>query len=290
MKKPLVVYHGPSCLDGMAAAWAMYFLLGNSAEYIVGHYQTNDKIDFADREVFLVDFSYPRTFLEERILPVARKVVLIDHHKSALEELRGLSAPNFDMSPSAMDKSGAMLTWEYVVSQLDSPKSTPYLIRIIQDRDLWKFELPETKAVTAALFSKDLTYKTLGKLMWDRKAVTILQRQGEVLLAAHDKECLNLIKCAQRIVPLQVGDSEIRVVVVNAPPKYSSNVGNILSKDHPLAMTYWDSANHREFSLRSNAANPEHVDVSAIAKLFGGGGHKHAAGFKVPRNHPLAMV
>ena len=290
MKKPLVVYHGPSCLDGMASAWAMYSLLGDSAEYIVGRYQANYEIDFADREVFLVDFSYPRAFLEERILPVALKVVLIDHHKSALEELRGLSAPNFDMSPSAMDKSGAMLAWEYVAGHFDSPKSTPYLIRIIQDRDLWKFEFPETKAVTAALFSKNLTYKTLGKFMWDRKAVTILRKQGEVLLQAHDKECRSLIKYAKRIVPVQIGDNEIEVVVVNAPPKYSSDVGNILSLEHPFAMTYWDSQNNREFSLRSNSENPEHVDVSEIAKLFGGGGHKHASGFKVPRNHPLAMV
>jgi nanoRNase/pAp phosphatase (c-di-AMP/oligoRNAs hydrolase) len=33
------------------------------------------------------------------------------------------------------------------------------------------------------------------------------------------------------------------------------------------------------FSLRSTE---EGLDVSEIAKLYGGGGHKHAAGFKVP--------
>jgi nanoRNase/pAp phosphatase (c-di-AMP/oligoRNAs hydrolase) len=29
--------------------------------------------------------------------------------------------------------------------------------------------------------------------------------------------------------------------------------------------------------------------VARIASLFGGGGHKHAAGFKVPRSHQWAM-
>jgi len=31
------------------------------------------------------------------------------------------------------------------------------------------------------------------------------------------------------------------------------------------------------------------IDVSAIAKIYGGGGHTKAAGFAVPRDHPLAI-
>jgi nanoRNase/pAp phosphatase (c-di-AMP/oligoRNAs hydrolase) len=50
--------------------------------------------------------------------------------------------------------------------------------------------------------------------------------------------------------------------------------------------TYYDTATHREFSLRSLGD----FDVSEIAKEFGGGGHKNAAGFKVPRSHPFASL
>ncbi|NET14334.1 MAG: hypothetical protein F6K08_16620 [Okeania sp. SIO1H6] len=43
-------------------------------------------------------------------------------------------------------------------------------------------------------------------------------------------------------------------------------------------MLYGDS-----YHLRSSASKGL-VDVSAIATKFGGGGHKHAAGFSVPIN------
>jgi nanoRNase/pAp phosphatase (c-di-AMP/oligoRNAs hydrolase) len=32
------------------------------------------------------------------------------------------------------------------------------------------------------------------------------------------------------------------------------------------------------------------MDVSAIALQYGGGGHEHAAGFKVDRDHELAKA
>jgi oligoribonuclease NrnB/cAMP/cGMP phosphodiesterase (DHH superfamily) len=46
----------------------------------------------------------------------------------------------------------------------------------------------------------------------------------------------------------------------------------------PFAAYYWDSPTGREFGLRSA---PDGLDVSVIARKFGGGGHKHAAGFKL---------
>jgi oligoribonuclease NrnB/cAMP/cGMP phosphodiesterase (DHH superfamily) len=68
---------------------------------------------------------------------------------------------------------------------------------------------------------------------------------------------------------------------------YSSDAGNIMSIGQPFAATYYDSDKHRVFSLRSAT---DGLDVSEIAKEFGGGGHVHAAGFKVPRSHELAKV
>lgn len=41
------------------------------------------------------------------------------------------------------------------------------------------------------------------------------------------------------------------------------------------------------FGLR---ATDDGLDVSEVAKQYGGGGHAKAAGFKVPRSHPLAMA
>jgi nanoRNase/pAp phosphatase (c-di-AMP/oligoRNAs hydrolase) len=32
------------------------------------------------------------------------------------------------------------------------------------------------------------------------------------------------------------------------------------------------------------------IDVAEVAKQYGGGGHRHAAGFSVPRTHALALI
>jgi nanoRNase/pAp phosphatase (c-di-AMP/oligoRNAs hydrolase) len=82
------------------------------------------------------------------------------------------------------------------------------------------------------------------------------------------------------------GENCIVIDLVNAPPMYSSDIGSIIAKEKVFGGTYYDTATHREFSLRSVGD----FDVSEIAKSFGGGGHKNAAGFKVPRSHPFARL
>ncbi len=58
-----------------------------------------------------------------------------------------------------------------------------------------------------------------------------------------------------------------------------SDVAGKLAEGRPYAACYFDDGDYRVFSLRSRA---DGVDVSQIATSFGGGGHKHAAGFRIP--------
>lgn len=300
-QKPLVVYHGPACLDGMAAAWCAYQHFGENAEYCVGTYQSGDVIDFADRDVYMVDFSFKREYLLENILPFANNVFMIDHHKSALDELWDLPAKvdNFSLCNSRNENSGAFLALEWFgklhpnASKLQVPK----VLQHIQDRDLWKFEIEGTREITAALYAEELDYKSIGKYMVDgHMSYNKLMAKGRTLLAAHDKEVNVLLKIARRTLFLHYGvfDTEqnydgedcIVIDVVNAPPMYSSDIGNIIAKENVFGGTYYDTAKHREFSLRSVGD----FDVSEIAAKFGGGGHRNAAGFKVPRSHPFAKL
>ena len=52
-----------------------------------------------------------------------------------------------------------------------------------------------------------------------------------------------------------------------------------MAKGEPFAACYWDTPAGRVFSLRST---DDGVVVSAVAKKYGGGGHRNAAGFRVP--------
>jgi len=69
------------------------------------------------------------------------------------------------------------------------------------------------------------------------------------------------------------------VPVLNAPGLFSSDAGHIMGENEPFAACYSDTEKHRNFSLRSA---DDGVDVAEISIKFGGGGHKHAAGFSIP--------
>jgi hypothetical protein len=140
-----VLYHS-NCADGLGAklsAW-LYFKDGpGSVSYLPVNYG-QPVPDMEDGScVYILDFSYPRDILETLNARMT-KVVVLDHHKSAAEDLRGLDYAKFDM-----DKSGAMLAWEYF-----HPGVPPaHLIKLIQDRDLWKFEFPESKPVHSGILA-----------------------------------------------------------------------------------------------------------------------------------------
>jgi nanoRNase/pAp phosphatase (c-di-AMP/oligoRNAs hydrolase) len=297
MKANLVIYHGPSCLDGIAAAWCMHQWLGDAADYEVGRYQTELDVErYRDKMVYLVDFSFKPAEMA-RILEVAKMVYVIDHHKSALEALEEFPKKwdNIDMSYCSLEKSGAMLAWEFVNKQTGWVWEVPTLLKHIQDRDLWQFKLEWTKEITTALFSLELDYKSIHKYMTNPTMYTLIN-DGILLLKVHAQDCANLIKYSKRTMFFYtaefdeqndfVGEDCVVIDIVNCPAKYSSDVGNMIAEVNGLGGSYFDTETHREFSLRSKGD----IDVSEIAKAFGGGGHKNAAGFKVLRSHPLAKA
>jgi oligoribonuclease NrnB/cAMP/cGMP phosphodiesterase (DHH superfamily) len=75
--------------------------------------------------VYILDFSYDEETLRNLYKKV--EVVVLDHHKTAEKDLKDLSFAKFDMN-----KSGAMMAWEYFHPE----KEVPLMIRYIQDRDL----------------------------------------------------------------------------------------------------------------------------------------------------------
>src|SRR5262249_14388588 len=74
------------------------------------------------------------------------------------------------------------------------------------------------------------------------------------------------------------------VPVSNLPYTLTSDAGHLMAKGEPFAACYWDTPEGRVYSLRSTEGG---IDVSTIAKAYGGGGHRDAAGFRVPYTHPL---
>jgi len=283
-QKPLCIYHG-NCQDGFAAAWVVNKAHQGEVELYPGVYQEAPP-DVAGRDVVMVDFSYKRPVIEA-LARQARTLLILDHHKSAAEDLAGFAvAPAADWRRYArrgnalvrfdMEKSGAGLAWDYFFpGQL-----RPRLIDFVEDRDLWRFRLPHTKAVSANLFSYpyDLT-------LWDRlvaeceRPVTLQQFvvAGEAIGRKATQDIDNLLPVVQR----EFAVAGVVMPVANLPLTLTSEAGQRMARASPgkIAACYWDTQEGRVFSLRSTEDGP---DCQALAVKMGGGGHAHAAGFRVP--------
>ena len=284
--KPLVIYH-QDCLDGFGAAYAFWKTFGDNAEYYPGVYSHRPPSVWG-RDVYLVDFSYPRAVVEHMVM-VAKSVTLIDHHKAAIDDLKGIFGLN---RYTDTKKSGCVLAWEYCVEKffLDEKvgsKETPSLLLSIEDRDLWKFDLDNTKEVTAGLMSYDFEFST-----WDFiinkgiSGVKQMESYGKVLLRKHAKDLADTLRMTTRFVKI----GEHTVPLANVPPMFTSDAGDILGNGQKFAVLYYDTMACRKFSLRSRKDQPQSIEVDVIAQMFGGNGHPNAAGFTVNRDHNLAHI
>lgn len=306
-KNPLVIYHA-NCADGFSAAWVFHHA-GKEREtafdFHGGNYGENpfELLDLAGRHIYLVDFSYPHQVVE-KMLEVSDGVTVIDHHKTAIDDLAPLTDKPGFMLYADIEKSGAMLAWDYMYNMLyedpdlysvtvhpSDPRYVrpPRLLEHVQDRDLWKFKLPNTREIQATVFSYEYTFENWDKLM-SADAVELLQMTaaGAAIERKHFKDMHELLKQTKRMMTI----GGVTVPVANLPYTFASDAGAALTREYVdgsyFAATYYDTADHRCFSLRSTV--DVGMDVSLIAKEYGGGGHKHAAGFKVPRSHPLAQL
>jgi oligoribonuclease NrnB/cAMP/cGMP phosphodiesterase (DHH superfamily) len=308
--KPLVIYHA-NCADGFTAAWAVRQAM--DADFHAGVHGEPPP-DVAGRDVILVDFSYPRAQLVD-MAQVARSILVLDHHKSAEAELRsgevkvgtigqaGLKAARIvrlDKLPDAreawlhyeetatvldgvvcaffdMDRSGAGIAWDF----FHPGKARPALIDHVEDRDLWRFALHGTREIQSALFSYPYRFEVWDELM--QAPVFELYQQGLCIERKHHKDVAELVAVAKRT--MVIGHYE--VPVASLPYTLASDAGHLMAKGQPFAACYYDKDGGRVFSLRST---DQGVDVSEVAKLYGGGGHARAAGFTVPRDHELARA
>ena len=174
-----------------------------------------------------------------------------------------------------MNHSGAMLTWEHFFPGQEPP---PLLLHI-EDRDLWRFALQNTRQIQANVFSFPYDFQVWDALM--AAAPAALAAEGEAIERKHFKDIRELLGVTTR--EMVIGGH--RVPVANLPYTMSSDAGHELAKGRPFAACYWDTPEGRVFSLRSN----DGVDVSEVAKQYGGGGHRNAAGFRVSFSQALAF-
>ncbi|MBN59795.1 MAG: phosphohydrolase [Gemmatimonadetes bacterium] len=270
--RPLVLFHG-GCNDGFCAAWIYRRYVNPQSEFKAVQYNT-DPPDTEGRDVIILDFSYERPLLmemEER----AQSLLVLDHHETAERELEGL-----DYCIFAQDKSGARMTWEHFFDPRSqgSLDDVPWLVAYTEDRDLWKWELANSKAVNAALASYPRDFS-----VWDsiaEKGPQAMASEGEAIL-----------RFQHRLIRPRVKHhgwttiSGFRVPITNAT-FMTSEIGNALADGHSFSVVFFIRPDSKVvYNLRSKGADG--ADVGSIARAHGGGGHKNAAAFTLETMLPI---
>ncbi len=266
-KKILVLYHG-GCNDGFGGAWAAWKKFGNRAEYIAMNRNNPLAVPVGKEEIYFIDYLLSASEIKEYI-EKNKRVTAIDHHITMKDAAELTHAPSF-----SLDNSGAVLAWKY----FHGNKKVPMLLKYIEDRDLWRFEMPKAKEILAGTnFSDERVYtfkgfdilvKNFEKASFRSKCI----KDGKIVRSVFDGIIKNIATHADK-----VKFEGRNCWVVNSPHMFASEVGNLLAhkdKQIGMAIIWYAEGGVIKVSLRSRG-----FDVSKLAEKYGGGGHKRAAGF-----------
>lgn len=274
----LVLYHG-GCPDGFAAALAAWKVLGATAEY-------REVLKFEvlpegaqDRDVYLLDFAYVPSVMEE-LGRQAASVTLLDHHATSAERLSRFKPMCCGKIHIELGKSGAVLAWEHFHPQ----EPLPYLYECIQSRDLWRWDVAQDREFLAWLDAQPRTFEA-----WDQAlSATSAQREEHARIGAALRQQFDGFRDALAATATSFELCGQQGLVVNAPHVFASEVGSLLYERCGSFGLVWSLTpdGFVRCSLRSKAP----FNARRVAEQFGGGGHPRAAGFSLPRHRLLEIL
>lgn len=279
---PLVIYHGGGCPDGFAAALAARLFFEGRGEYRgLDHGEIKSAADLPavdGRVVYILDFSFPLDLMQA-IDARAAKLVVLDHHKSAAQALTGFTCRcgvvHFDMK-----KSGARLAWEFF--QPDQP--LPDLVRFVEDRDIWTWQYPESKAFLAALDMEAFDFARWAAIAsFDATQLAAFSARGQAMDEKFSKLAADMADSARPLV-----FNGVKGLMVNAPGVFHSLIGDILSHQSGTFALMWSA--HKSGVIKVGLRSQPGFDCIPLASSMGGGGHAQACGFKLAVDQLPALL
>jgi len=308
MSQNIVIYH-KNCLDGTCAAWVASQYLDKGTTYIAVEYSKpleHQMILPPQREaaeditLYILDWCPIMEDLDA-CCDIFDKVILIDHHESAIKKLiEHYKSPlekqsngnyKFQDQPKNLEVflalnnewSGAMGTaiWfdrNYNIGERKQlVLQDHWLVGAVDDRDRWQFKYSDTKILNEALFHLGFNLKNWQKQPFNQESYDEFILMGEILIEKKQKEVQQIIESSAVL-----DNNAEKVIFCNCPYHLASEVGNILAKEYRMAVLWFmDKEGQISVSLRSNSNTPDWINCSKIATALGGGGHANAAGFKM---------
>lgn len=298
------IYHR-GCLDGFSGFFVAH-LSGRLSKDVFVYADIpsakNIPPNIVGKNIIIIDVAYKKEILSE-IVQLSKKVVFIDHHVSIAEdniEIQKKYSKKMEIVYDS-ERSGATLTWMY----FNPRQIAPLFLKYIEDQDTGKWQYENTKPFILALKSNyHLSYESKSLNKWfrllNKKAVISLVEEGLIMqkYLSHLVN-VNLPRHTMHNFPSSKVFKNLRAEnpsLFSKPAQYkialfcgfncpsitdlSTEALERIDCDFTIMWTYNLDRKEYVFSMRSRE-----VDVSVIAKAFGGGGHKLAAAFSFARQN-----
>ncbi len=304
MERVVVIFHkncpdGYGALTGVVKKYGVKNLFYDEERDIISNYDssfvaipTNHSTDFTRlREilgsfrderfiVYMVDIFVNKIYDVVREFPNISKVVIIDHHKTAKEILeKGIPAdiaPKFEVHID-FDHSAAVLTWKTLLGYV------PEVMEYIEDRDIWKWEIPDSLYVLTALDAKVFNVLKPNEIverlleLAENFPKDELAREGRSMNEFKNSVVERLLNSAHYI-ELPSGH---RLMAINSPV-FQSEIGNRLAQLSPDGVGCVYAISPKEDGVYVNCSiRSVNGKARSIAQENGGGGHDNAAGCRV---------
>jgi Predicted phosphohydrolase (DHH superfamily) len=269
-----VIYHA-SCVDGFGSAYVAESYLrrkcpGRDVTYVPAIYNKTtigSLPNYKNKNVLICDFSFKCSDLK-KIIKQTNSFIILDHHRTSEEDLKDIH-PKYKIFD--MNHSGIYLTWRYFYRD----QSIPMMVSYIEDHDIWKNQLEKTEQFSAFMKVLPMKFEEYEKLMSVEYILNTVFVQGTTLLRK-DKQII-ATNIRHGLIKFLVINRKIYFVYFLNSTVLRSELGHEALKLHPNVnfSAIFSINNETIFSLRSRDTS---TDVSEIAKLFNGGGHRNAAG------------
>ncbi|XP_023519513.1 uncharacterized protein LOC111782904 [Cucurbita pepo subsp. pepo] len=313
-KSTAVLYHYP-CPDGAFAALAahLYFSAASLPPLFFPNTVYNplrtDQLPLHQiDDVYLLDFVGPFGFVEDLSSKVNR-VVILDHHKTALEKLSDESSFGENVTKVIdIQRSGATIAFDYFKQKLiqdahgnfdvgsshykvlDEFERMRRLYEYIEDGDLWKWSLPNSKALSSGFKDLNIEYDTLlNPNLFDQllslDMETMISR-GIASLAHKQKLIEDALNQSYSITLGGGAFGRCLAVDADSISELRSELGHQLATKSQYsnlrgigAVVYRVPALGNDQMLKISLRSVRDEDTTRISQEFGGGGHKNASSF-----------
>jgi len=226
-----------------------------------------DKI-LPNEEIIIVDFSLQKEGDFANLYKITKDITWIDHHKTAInkhiefEHLAGIRS---------CELSGCELTWQFFNGEMLMPE----IVSLLGDYDMWKFKYGDkTNWLQTGIKLYDTNPESLEWDKWFKRDadLTPIFDKGKISLQYRDNYYKSLIKGWSFYTEFE----GYKVIACNAGCVSSQLFDSVDKNTYDLMMPFiWDG---KQWTI--SIYTTKDIDCSLLAKKYGGGGHKKAAGFQ----------